>query len=69
MTSRILFIESNVAEYQSLIAQLPSDLDVVVLDQSKDGILQILANLQGKSEFNAINIISYDKPGTLLLRC
>ncbi|WP_394808225.1 DUF4347 domain-containing protein [Nitrosomonas sp.] len=29
--------------------------------------MQILAGLQGKSEFNAIDIISHGKPGALLL--
>ena len=67
MTSRIVFIDSNVAEYQSLISQLPSDSQVIVLDAKKDGVLQILAALQGKSEFNAIDIISHGKPGALLL--
>ncbi|AEJ02662.1 Hemolysin-type calcium-binding region [Nitrosomonas sp. Is79A3] len=67
MTSRIVFIDSNIAEYQSLIPQLPSDSQVIVLDANKDGVLQILTALQGESEFNAIDIISHGKPGTLLL--
>jgi len=67
MTSRIVFIDSNIADYQSLISQLPSDSQVVVLDANKDGVLQILTAMQGKSEFNAIDILSHGKPGALLL--
>jgi hypothetical protein len=34
---QVVFIESNVGNYQSLIAQLPAGMEVVILDASKDG--------------------------------
>lgn len=39
MTHRIVFIDSNVAEYQSLISQLPTDAEKVVLDANQDGVM------------------------------
>lgn len=67
MSHRIIFIDSNVAEYQSLIPQLPEDLEVIVLGASKDGVIQILDALQGKTEIGVIDIISHGAPGALML--
>ena len=67
MSSRIIFINSNVADYQRLISQLPSGSEVVVLDADQDGVLQILAALRGKMDLDAMDIISHGMPGTLML--
>ena len=67
MTFRIIFIDSNIVEYQSLIPQLPKNSSAVILNANEDGILQIVAALQDKTELAAIYIISHGSPGTLLL--
>jgi Ca2+-binding RTX toxin-like protein len=67
MTHRIVFIDSNVAEYQSLISQLPIDAERVVLDANQDGVMQILAVLQDRVGLDSIDIISHGKPGALML--
>lgn len=67
MTHRIVFIDSNVAEYQSLVSQLPTDAEKVVLDANQDGVMQILAVLQDRVGLDSIDIISHGKPGTLML--
>ncbi|SFE19455.1 DUF4347 domain-containing protein [Nitrosomonas sp. Nm166] len=66
MLSRIIFIDSNVADYQNLIPQLP-DSEVVVLNADQDGVMQILSVLQGRVELDAIDIISHGTPGVLML--
>jgi|CXWL01.1.fsa_nt_gi Ca2+-binding RTX toxin-like protein len=67
MTHRIVFIDSNVAEYQSLVSQLPTDAERVVLDANQDGAMQILAVLQDRVGLDSIDIISHGKPGALML--
>ena len=67
MSSRIIFINSNVADYQRLISQLPSGSEIVVLDADQDGVIQILAALRGKMDLDAMDIISHGMPGTLML--
>ena len=67
MTHRIVFIDSNVAEYQSLVSQLPTDAERIVLDAGQDGVMQILAVLQDRVGLDSIDIISHGKPGTLML--
>ncbi len=67
MTNRIILMDTNVADYQSLISQLPSDSEVVVVDAERDGVMQVLAALQGKVGLESIDIISHGKPGALML--
>ncbi len=69
MTNRIVFIDSNVAEYQSLISQLPVDSEVFVLNAEQDSVMEILAVLQNRIEVKAIDIICHGKPGTLIIGC
>ncbi len=67
MTNRIVFIDSKVAEYHSLISQLPIDSDAYVLDAHEDGVMQILALLQTQRGIETIDIITHGKPGKLTL--
>lgn len=67
MSKRIVFIDSHINDYQSLIAQLPHGTEAVLLDAGQDGIAQILATLQGKTNLDAIDIISHGSPGTITL--
>jgi len=67
MFRRIVFIDSLVIDYQSLIPQISSDSEIVVLDADKDGVLQILAALHGRLALDAIDIISHGAPGAMML--
>ena len=69
MSNRIVFIDSHIANHQNLIAQLPEDTEVVLLDARLDGIEQILASLQGRMNLAAIDIISHGSSGTITLGC
>lgn len=66
-TNRIVFIDTNVADYQDLISQLSVDSEVVRIHAEQDGVAQMLVALQGKAALDAIDIISHGKPGALML--
>jgi len=67
MTNRIVFIDSQAANYESLITDLPVNTDIVVLDANRDGVEQIVEALQGKTNLDAIDIISHGTAGTVHL--
>lgn len=67
MPNRVIFINSDVSNYQALIEQLPADSEVVLLDAEQDGVMQIAAALQGRTDIDAIDIISHGAPGSLKL--
>jgi uncharacterized delta-60 repeat protein len=65
--SSILFIDARVQDWESLIAGLAADVQVVLLDPVQDGIEQIAVALQGVTDLDAIHIISHGTEGTLYL--
>ncbi|QLE56024.1 DUF4347 domain-containing protein [Nostoc sp. TCL26-01] len=65
MTS-ILFIDSTVPDYQSLINGVKAGTQVVMLDPTKDGVAQISTALTGGS-FDAVHIVSHGTAGNLQL--
>ncbi len=64
---QVVFIESNVSNYQSLIAQLPAGMEVVILDASKDGLSQIATWAATHHGYAAIHIISHGESADLML--
>ncbi|MCM2320661.1 MAG: DUF4347 domain-containing protein, partial [Pseudomonas sp.] len=68
MTTRnIYFIDSRVADQQTLIDSLPADSEWYLLDADEDDITQMLAVLANYSELESIQILSHGAPGTLYL--
>jgi hypothetical protein len=53
----LVFIDSRITNYEELIAGLNPAAEVIVLDRSLDGIAQIAAALQGRSDIDAIHFI------------
>ena len=53
MPSRIIFIDSRVANYHTLITQLPTGSEVVLLDTERDGVVQIATLSAGLAMTNA----------------
>jgi hypothetical protein len=49
MTRTLVFIDSRVADYQTLIAGLGPDAEWVLLDANRDGIAQMRSALAGYS--------------------
>lgn len=64
-STSIIFIDSAVADYQTIIDNIDPSLEVIVLDPDSDGVEQIAAALEGRSDLEAIHIISHGRSGTL----
>jgi hypothetical protein len=63
----ILFIDSRVAGWQTLVANVKSGVQVVVLDPSKDGIEQASQALAGQSGITALHFVTYGQSGEISL--
>ena len=67
MGTSFVFIDSRVADIDSLLLDLPSDGEVVIINGASDGLDQIVASLQGRSGIDAIHIISHGSSGSVAL--
>ena len=65
--SAIAFIDSQVPDYQSLVAGVTPGTEVVVLDEHRDAIDQITQILALRTNIDSIHIISHGAPGSLQL--
>src|SRR4028119_1010742 len=65
--SAIAFIDTQVENYQSLIAGVKPGTEVVVLDGNQDAIDQITQILRDRSNIDSIHIVSHGAPGSLQL--
>ncbi|TAL51313.1 MAG: DUF4347 domain-containing protein, partial [Methylovulum sp.] len=63
----IVFIESNVVDYQGLIDGIKPGVEVHVLDASGDGLAQIAEILAGRSGIDAVHILSHGSEGAVQL--
>ena len=66
-TRKIAFIDSRVADYQTLIDGLAEGTEWFLLDAGTDGIRQMESILSGYSDLDAIEVISHGSQGTLYL--
>ena len=64
--NEILFIDANVLDKESLIAELSSNIHVVVLDDKTPVINQIATVLEGYQNLDAIHIVSHGAEGELV---
>jgi len=67
MSNTILFIDSNVTDYEALLAGSANGVEVHVLNDTEDGVLQMAAVLQGRSGLDSIQILSHGSSGALYL--
>ena len=67
MNKQIIFIDSSVQDYQSLIKGADANAQIVILDDKRSGIEQITQALVGESEIEAVHIVSHGSSGTLNL--
>src|SRR4028119_1099659 len=65
--STLVFIDSNVEDYQSLISGVSPNAEVIILDETLDGIEQIAERLAIEQHIEAIHIISHGSPGAVQL--
>src|SRR4028119_2276793 len=63
----LVFIDSNVKDYQSLINGVSPNAEVIILDETLGGIEQITERLATKQNIEAIHIISHGSPGAVQL--
>ena len=67
MAKTILFSDTNINDYETLLAGLGRDVEIHLLNVEEDGVLQIAAILQGRSGFDSIQILSHGSSGSLFL--
>jgi VCBS repeat-containing protein len=63
----IYFVDASLPDRAQLTSQLPDQAVIVYLDSNSDGLAQISTALQGKSDIDAIHLITHGTSGTLLL--
>ncbi|WP_090122732.1 putative Ig domain-containing protein [Kosakonia arachidis] len=63
----VAFVDTSVADYQTLVDQVPSGTEVVLLDSSKDGLTQMAEWAQTHHGYDAIHIISHGSEGQVSL--
>ncbi|MFN6451438.1 MAG: putative Ig domain-containing protein [Nostoc sp. EfeVER01] len=65
--TRLVFIDPQVDDYQSLVMGVLPDTSVVVLDANQDGIEQISQVLESYQGVNSLHIVSHGAPGCIYL--
>lgn len=63
----VVFIEANIANVQQMVAAVPTGMDVVLLDPTKDGVQQITTFLASHTGLSAVHIVSHGEAGEILM--
>ncbi|WP_306394695.1 Ig-like domain-containing protein [Telluria beijingensis] len=63
----IVFIESDVADIDTLIRGFGAGKEIVILDAARDGLRQIAEALEGRSGIDALHVISHGQQGSISL--
>lgn len=64
---QIVFIDSQVADYQLLASGVLPGIEVIILKSDRDGIEQITEILNQRNNYTSIHIVSHGSPGCLYL--
>ncbi len=67
LKNSLVFVDSRVSNYHSLIDSLAEPAEVFVINGESDGLDQMVARLAGQTGIDAIHIISHGSPGALVL--
>lgn len=65
----LVFVDSSVENYDSLVAGVKSGTEVVLLNPNQDGVAQITAELAKRTNIASLHIVSHGSPGNLYLGC
>jgi VCBS repeat-containing protein len=65
--AQVYVVDQSVANWQSLVSQLPQNSQVVVLDSKSSGLSQIANALRGEHDIGAIHIISHGASDSISL--
>jgi Domain of unknown function (DUF4347)/Concanavalin A-like lectin/glucanases superfamily/Pectate lyase superfamily protein len=63
----IIFVEADVKNYESLVQGASSEAEIFVLDPTRDGVEQISAVLDDRSQVSSLHIVSHGTVGNLHL--
>jgi hypothetical protein len=66
-TTEIVFVDPTVPNYEALMAGIEPHVEVIMLDATRDGMEQIAESLAGRSDIDAIHLISHGSSGELQL--
>lgn len=64
---QVAVVDAGIDDYQTLIANLPEDVEVIVLRGGQDGVAELAQQLQGQAGIDALYIFSHGAEGQLLL--
>ncbi|WGV29016.1 ELWxxDGT repeat protein [Halotia branconii] len=65
--SRLVFIDPTVEDYQSLVAGVLPNTEVVILDAARDGVEQISEILTQRTGVTSLHLVSHGAPGRIYL--
>jgi VCBS repeat-containing protein len=63
----IYFVDANLPDLSALLAALPAEADVVLLQPGEDGLQQMLTAMAGNSDIDAVHVLTHGAPGTIQL--
>src|SRR5262249_6147924 len=66
-THEVAFVDTTVPDWQTLAAAIRPGVEVVLLDPAKDGLAQIADALRGRSDLDAVHIVSHGAEGALVI--
>ncbi len=64
---QLMVVDPSVTNWESLVAGVDADVDVIVLDPARDGIAQIAAALDGTTRYSAVHLVSHGAQGQMQL--
>ena len=65
--TEVLFIGASVKDYQDLLVGMDADIEVHILTEGEDGLSTMAQILEGRSDIDAIHVISHGGTGRLIL--
>ena len=65
--SSLIVVDSRVSDYQTLLAGLAADSEILLLSPDRDGVAQIADYLDGRAGYDALHIVSHGADGLLSL--
>jgi len=66
-SSAVIFVDSSISDYQSLIDSRNANIEVILLDSTRDGIAQITEYLAGQQDITSVHLVSHGADGVLQL--
>jgi uncharacterized delta-60 repeat protein len=66
-THTVAFVDATLPDWEVLAAELPTDVEVILLNAAQDGVLQIAAALADRDDLDAIHVLSHGRRGALQL--